>query len=103
MPSGARSREARPSSTSRPEPGARSRITLVALLEPWIAAVVVAVALPEPLHVVVEQLDPGDPLGRLPEVQVRHQHAHGAAVLGRERLAVELPHDPRLAVEDVVE
>src|SRR6476659_7748975 len=48
-------------------------VALVPLLLPGISPVVVAVALPEPLLVVVEQAQPGDPLGALPEVQVGDQ------------------------------
>src|SRR3954454_9737070 len=106
-----------------PRPSGGS-VTLVALLAPRVAAVVVAVLLPEPGAVPRAQRDPADPLGALPEVQVRHQHAHrpqrspsdpvgalqevrvphhaahGPAVLGRQRPPVELPDDPRLAARD---
>ena len=58
-------------------------VALVALLEPRVAAIVVAVALPEAGFVVVEQLQTGDPLGALPEVEVRDQQTGRAAVFGR--------------------
>ena len=67
------------------EPGAVpdiGSVALVTLLEPRIAAVVVAVALPEAGFVVVEELEPGDPLRALPEVEVRHDEPGGPAVLG---------------------
>src|SRR3954452_22269692 len=78
-------------------------VALVPLFLPRVAAVVVAVALPEPGLVVVEQAQPGDPLGALPEVQVRDQQAGGSAVLDGQRLALVLPHHPRLAAGDVGE
>src|SRR4051812_41022473 len=74
--------------------GTGASVTGVALLEPWIAAVVVAVLLPEPGLVVVEQGQLGDPLGGLPEVQVGDQQAGGTAVVDRQRPAVDLPRDP---------
>src|SRR4051812_21041274 len=80
-----------------------SSVTLVALLAPGVAAVVVAVLLPEPGAVPRAQRDPADPLGALPEVQVRHQHARRPAVLGRQRPPVEFPDDPGLAARDVGE
>src|SRR5262245_13108563 len=76
-------------------------VTLVPLLQPRIAAVVVAVALPEALLVVIEQPQPGPPLGALPEVQVWYQQTGRTAVLGRQRPAVDLPDDPRPTVGDV--
>src|SRR3954471_1793410 len=78
-------------------------VALVPLFLPRVAAVVVAVALPEPGLVVVEQTQPGDPLGALPEVQVRHQQPGRAAVLGGQRLPVGVPDHPGLATGDVVE
>src|SRR5215213_8221161 len=83
-----------------PRPSGGS-VTLVALLAPGVAAVVVAVLLPEPRAVPRAQRDPADPLGALPEVQVRHEHAHRPTVLDRQRPPVELPGDPRLAARHV--
>src|SRR5215218_464614 len=60
-------------------------VTLVALLAPWVTAVVVAVLLPEPPAVPRTQRDPADPLGALPEVEVRHEQPDGASVLDRQR------------------
>src|SRR3954465_16066657 len=70
---------------------AATSVALVALLEPGVAAVVVAVLLPEPGPVVRHQLEPGDPLGGLPEVQVRHQQPDRPAVLARQRLSARPP------------
>src|SRR6476661_9322454 len=66
-------------------------VTLVALLQPWIAAVVVPVLLPEAWLVVRQQLEARHPLGALPEVQVRHQETGGAAVIHRQGRSVVLP------------
>src|SRR3954469_7153247 len=74
-----------------------SSVTLVALLAPRVAAVVVAVLLPEPGLVTGHERQPVDPLGALPEEQVRPQQPDRPAVLGRQRLAVDVPHHPRLA------
>src|SRR5690606_20496419 len=72
-------------------------ITLVPFLAPGVATVVVAVPLPETRLVVVHELHAGHPLGALPEVQVRNQQPYRSAVFDRQRRAVELPHEPRLA------
>ena len=47
--------------------------------------------------------EPAHPLRALPEVEVRHEQPRRTAVLGVERLAVELERDPGLAVEQVLE
>src|SRR3954471_15338502 len=85
-----------------PSSGSAS-VTLVPLLLPRVAAVVVAVLLPEARLVALHHGDPADPLGALPEVQVRHQHPHRAAVLHRQGLTVELPNHPGLAAGDVLD
>src|SRR6476660_6331728 len=59
------------------------------LLFPRVSFVVVAVALPEAELVVVEELEPADPLAALPEVLLRDQEAKRIAVLELERLAAE--------------
>src|SRR4051794_8933318 len=71
---------------------APSLVTLVPLLTPGVARVVVAVLFPEAGLVAGHQGQPGDPLGALPEVEMRHQQPDRPAVLDRQRLAVELPH-----------
>src|SRR4051812_32001821 len=60
-----------------------------ALFLPRVGVVVVAVPLPEAELVVVEELEPPDPLGALPEVALRDQEAERVAVLELERLAAE--------------
>src|ERR1700760_503049 len=70
------------------------------LLEPGVAALVIAVHLPEPGLVVIEQRDLRDPFGRLPEVQVRDDHPHRTPVLAGQRPALVLPDDPGLAAGD---
>ena len=52
---------------------------------------------------VVRQRDAADPLGALPQVQVRDQQPGRPAVLGLEVLAVVPEGDPGLAVEQVVQ
>src|SRR5687768_15310589 len=73
----------------------RSSVTLVPLLAPRIAAVVVAVLLPEAGLVAGQEGELRDPLGALPEVEVRDEQPDGTAVLDGQRLAVERPDDPR--------
>src|SRR5216683_7254759 len=77
-----------------PVPRRWSSVSLVALLEPGVAPVVVAVALPEALLVVVEDSQTGDPFCAFPEIEVGDQQACRAAVLARQRLPVDLPHHP---------
>src|SRR3954468_741466 len=60
----------------------------VALFLPGVAAVVIAVALPEARLIHGGELDPAEPLRALPRVEARHDEAQRVAVLGRERLAV---------------
>jgi hypothetical protein len=60
------------------------------------APVMSAVGLPETWLVAVEQFQAPHPLRALPEVQVRHEQASRAAVLGFERLAVVAERHPGL-------
>src|SRR5215470_5373560 len=78
-------------------------VSLVALFLPWVSVIVVAVCLPE--AGLVGRLEPEAPypLGALPEVVVRDEHARGTTVLGFERLTSEGEDDPRLAAGDVLE
>ena len=62
----------------------------MALLLPRVAVVVVAGGLPEPRAALDQELESAQPFGALPEVQVRNQKSRRPAVLGVERLAVEL-------------
>ena len=78
-------------------------VPLIALFPPWVSVVVVAELLPEPRLVLKQQVDPVDPLSRLPEVQVRHEQPGRSAVFGGKLSAVELEGNPRLAVEKVFE
>src|SRR3954447_4507895 len=90
---------------SRPAsvPPPTTSVTLVPLLAPRVAQVVVTVLLPETGLVTGHQGELADPLGALPEVQVRHQRPDRAPVLDRQRLAVELPAHPGLPAGDVLE
>src|SRR3972149_3988854 len=81
-----------PGRKGRPRPdrtrvgvGAASLLVGVALLLPGIGDVVVAVALPEAAHVVVEELEAAQPLGALPEVALRDEQTERVAVLRVER------------------
>src|SRR5687768_7675283 len=82
-----------PPSGARGRPAPSGSVTLVPLLAPRVTAVVVAVLLPEAGLVAGEQRQLADPLRALPEVEVRDEQAHGAAVLDGQRPPVELPHD----------
>src|SRR5918993_1335920 len=87
--------------SGRPAP--RPSVTMVPLLPPGVAEVVVAVLLPEPGLVARHQGELADPLRALPEVEVRDQQPDGTTVLDGQRLPVELPDHPRLAAGDVLE
>jgi hypothetical protein len=52
---------------------------------------------------VMGQLDPAHPLRALPEVEMGDEQPGRSAVLGLERLVLELVCDPRLAAADVVD
>src|SRR4051812_47643768 len=93
----ARSRRARPAAACW------SSVPPVALFLPWVAVVVVAVALPEPWLVLLCQLQAAHPLGALPEVEVRHEQPRRAAVLRLQRLASVFVGDPRLAPRHLLE
>ena len=75
----------------------RSLALREALFLPRVGVVVVAVALPEPEDVVVEELEAADPLRALPEIALGDEQPERPAVLGLERLAVE-----RVGQQDVV-
>src|SRR5918992_337829 len=83
-------------------PAPRS-VPRVALLFPGVAVVVVAVGLPEARLVVVAQLESANPLGALPEVEMRNEQPRRSAVLGLERLAAVLIRDPRPAADQILE
>src|SRR6185312_165252 len=91
------------SARPRRAPRAARSISRVALFLPWLSVIVVAVRLPEAGLVGRLEQEAPYPLGALPEVVLRDEHARGAAVLGRERLAVVGEDHPRLAARDVLE
>ena len=84
---------------SRAAPGAASRRPSCAAPRAGVALVVVAVALPDPRLVVVEQLERADPLRRLPEVAPGDQQPGRAAVVGLERRSVVGVGDQDVVVE----
>src|SRR3954464_12743301 len=102
-PLGASGRPAPSKAPSRGPCGGPFSVTLVPLLPPRVAPVVVAVLLPEPRLIAVHQRELADPLGALPEVQVGNQQPDRATVLDGQRLPVELPDHPGLAAGDVLE
>jgi hypothetical protein len=61
---------------------------------------VVAALLPEARLVFGEEADALDPLGRLPRVEAGDDEADGAAVLGRDGLAVVRPREERVLGEE---
>src|SRR5512141_2604659 len=67
----------------------------IALLFPRIGVVVIAARLPVTGPVALAEADPREPLGALPEVQIRHERARRRAVWPRERAAGELVGDER--------
>src|SRR3954470_17303893 len=81
----------------------RQSVALITLLKPGIPAVVISERLPEAGLVLLGEGETADPLGALPEVQMRDQQARRTAVLGFEVISVELVDDPRLATGDVVD
>src|SRR5262245_8337763 len=83
--------------------GGAASIAIIALLTPGISVDMVAERLPEAGLVVLYEPQPTDPLRRLPEVEVRDQQTRRAAVLWRERLAVEPGRHQALATEQVLE
>ena len=58
-----------------------SSVAPVPLFLPWITIVVVAKRFPEAGLVLIAELEPPNPLGALPEVEVRHEEAGRAAML----------------------
>src|SRR5215470_5867420 len=58
----------------------------IALLFPGIAIHVIAALLPKAGFVTFGELEAGYPLGRLPEIQMRHQQTGRTAVVGRDGL-----------------
>src|SRR5712671_5208103 len=74
---------ASPRATTSAKPGRAA--SAIALRRPGIAVVVIAPLLPEPGAIGSQELDPPDPFGALPEIEPRHDRAHRAAMLARQR------------------
>src|SRR5215468_12759790 len=64
-----------------------SLVTVVPLLAPRVAVVVIAVRFPESGLIAIDETQLSHPLRALPEVEVRYEEPRGAAVLGLERRA----------------
>src|SRR5262245_41824661 len=86
-----------------PAGGGAASIAVIALLTPGVSVDVIAERLPEARLVVLHELQPADPLRRLPEVEVRDQETRRAAVLWRQRLAVEPGRHQALATAQILE
>src|SRR6185503_2093538 len=80
-----------------------SSIAAIAFFEPLVTPVVIAKRLPEPRLILVLDAETTDPFGAFPEIPPRYDEPRGATVLRRKRLAVVLPRDEGLAVQDVAE
>src|SRR3954469_12695384 len=61
----------------------------VAVVAPGMCTARVAALFPEAQLVAGHQLDPIDPLGALPCVELRRDHAHRPTVLDRQRLTID--------------
>src|SRR5260370_7278144 len=59
----------------------------ISLFRPGIAAVVIAAHFPIARRVLATEFDALQPFGALPEIEMRHDEAHRAAVLLLQRLA----------------
>src|SRR5690348_4730002 len=65
----------------------------VALFLPRVTTHVIAVLLPKARHVRVEQRQAPNPLGALPEIQVRYEQTGGPTMFRRQPLAAPLQRD----------
>src|SRR5437762_5579588 len=81
----------------------RQAAPAVPLFGPRVAAHVIAVLLPEARQVLRQELEAPDPLGALPEVEVRYEEPRRPAVLGSEPLAAPLEGDEILRPVEVGE
>src|SRR5690349_13308278 len=79
-----------------------SGVALVALLTPWISAVVIAKLLPESLLVARQELQAAHPLRALPEIEMRHEEPRRSAMLGRQRRAVIAVGDPCFTASHII-
>src|SRR5215468_8105461 len=73
-------------------------IRRVSIVEPRLGRVRVAALLPESAAVVSEKLDLADPLRSLPRIELRGDHPAGAAVLGRQWLALPGMHEQHIVL-----
>src|SRR5688572_26895878 len=82
--------------------GLGTLVTVVPLFPPRVTVAVVSVHFPEPWLVVLHETQAPNPLGGLPEIEVRHQETRRPPLLGREGLAVVVPDDQRLSVNQIL-
>src|SRR5207245_10515044 len=78
-------------------------VPAVAFLFPGITMNVVAELFPEPRLVFLHEPKPADPLGALPEIEMRHDQSRRPAMHRLERLVVELVGNERLPLRHFVE
>src|ERR1051325_8314247 len=83
--------------------GLGTLVTVVPLFAPRISVAVISVDFPESGLVVLHESEATYPLGRLPEIEMRHKEASGPPVLGREWLAVILPDNERFSVPHILD
>src|SRR5271170_2467187 len=100
-------RPAKPASSimppARPENEKAWAPSAIALLLPGITLVVIAALLPESGLVARHELDAPDPFGALPEVEFRHDRAHRAAMLARDRLALPFVGKQHVVIVEMLE
>src|SRR5215472_3877285 len=76
-------------------------VTLIPLLPPGVAVIVVAEAFPKARLILVHQCNAPHPFGALPEVKMGDKKTCRAAVFRRKIFVVESKRDPSLLVRDV--
>src|SRR5689334_21109565 len=86
------------SSAPRKKPGSR-----VPVVSPGVGGVAVATVLPISPLLTGAKLDPVDPLGALPGVELGRDHPHRAAVLSRERPAVRGVDEQHVVLERLLD
>src|SRR5437867_1591403 len=75
----------------------------IPLLFPWIGVHVIAVLLPESRWIHVEELEGAQPLGRLPEVELRDHQAHRPAMIRLDVAPVVLEGEQHVVVPEILE
>src|SRR5256886_14570168 len=92
-----------PSRPATREPAAPRSVSAVPLFLPGVAVDVVAERLPEARLVSLRHPKAPDPLGALPEIEVRHDQPRRPAVDRLERLVVELVGHEGLPIDHLID